>query len=43
MYFVRINPDRKKFEIGKIYDIIDEIKEKRNSKLINKIKKTKNM
>ena len=41
--FVRINPDIKRFdvyiEIGKIYNIIDEIKEKRNSKLIDKIKR----
>ena len=41
---IRINPDKENFhalvEIGRINDIINEIK-KRNSKLIDKIKKHK--
>ena len=41
--FTRINPEREKFdvlvEIGKIYNIINEIKEKRKNELIDKIKK----
>ena len=40
---VRMNPDKEKFdvfvEIGKIYDIIDEIKEKRKNESIDNIKK----
>ena len=43
--FVRINPDRKKFdvfvEIGKKNDIIDEIIEKRKNESIDNIKKNK--
>ena len=41
--FIRINPSKEKFyifvEIGKIYDTIDEIKEKRKNELIDKMKK----